>query len=293
MSRPAFEGVPRVPEIADRDFDRFRALIERTTGIHLGERKRDLVCARLGPRLRELRLPGFADYWRYLEEEDPGGEELRRLVNRITTNKTSFFREAHHFTLLSERVLRPFAEGLGHGGPRRLRLWSAGCSTGEEPWSIAMTIAAEVPSWASADVRLLATDIDSEVLATGESGTYPDERASAIPPAVLRAGFLRGRGSFAGRLQVRPQLRKLVVFRELNLIAEPWPLRAAFDAIFCRNVLIYFTPLQQRRLIERLLERLRPGGLLLLGHAESLLGMRPGLRALGRTAFEKVAGEGQ
>ena len=272
--------------ITDQEFQRFQELIERTAGIHLTAQKRQLLCSRLAPRLRALKLTGFGGYWEFLQG-DQSGDELALLVNQITTNKTSFFREGHHFEALAQKILLPFASGLARGEGRKLRIWSAACSSGEEPWSIAMTLVERLPSLGSLDVKVLATDIDTEMLAKASAGVYPLDRTEEMPRDQVARHFLRGSGSSEGLVRVRDNLRGLVTYRPLNFVEHPWPVKAQFDAIFCRNVLIYFTAALQRQVVDGLLARLRPGGLLLLGHSESMLGMRPELSCSGKTVFEK------
>jgi chemotaxis protein methyltransferase CheR len=274
--------------ITDREFQQFRALVRQHAGIALGETKRQLVCSRLGRRLRHYGYTSFSQYYRHLMEEDPDGQELVRMINAITTNKTEFFREAHHFAFLRSVVLPALAESSRGGGARRLRLWSAGCSSGEEPFSVALTMLAALPDVWSWDAKILASDIDTEMLARGEKGVYPVEQISHVPPTMVQQHFLRGKGTREGLVCLRPAPRRLVSFRRINLQDEAWPIRTTFDAIFCRNVIIYFDRELQQRLITRFIELLKPGGYLFLGHAESLLGMGMGLTYVGNTVYQKA-----
>jgi chemotaxis protein methyltransferase CheR len=276
--------------ITDREFQQFRALVRQHAGIALGDTKRQLVCSRLGRRLRHYGYTTFSQYYRHLMEEDPDGQELVRMINAITTNKTEFFREAHHFAFLRSVVLPGLAEAHRGAATRRLRIWSAGCSSGEEPFSIALTMLAALPDVWSWDARILASDIDTDMLARGEKGVYPVEQVAHVPPAMVQEHFLRGKGGREGLVCVRPGPRRLVSFRRINLQDEPWPIRTAFDAIFCRNVIIYFDRALQQRLIARFIELLKPGGYLFLGHAESLLGMGLGLTYVGNTVYQKTSG---
>src|SRR5205809_759852 len=273
--------------VTGREFREFAAFVHRQTGIALNEAKRPLVCARLRKRLRHYGYTRLQQYYDHLTERDPAGEELVRMVNALTTNKTDFFREPHHFARLRTSVR---GRGAAANGGRRLRIWSAGCSSGEEAYSIAFTILDELPDVAEWDVRILASDIDTDVLAQAEHGVYLAERLAGVPAQLRERYFLRGRGPSEGLVRVRPEVRRLVTFRRINLRDEAWPIRAAFDAIFCRNVLIYFDHALQRRVVRRLAEHLKPGGHLFLGHSESLLGMGPGLRSLGKTVYAKVRG---
>jgi chemotaxis protein methyltransferase CheR len=274
--------------ITDAEFHRFRRLVHEQTGIALNDSKRPLLCARLGKRLRRWGYSTFSEYYTHLAERDPRGEELMRMVNAITTNKTDFFREGHHFAILRSHVAAIAARAEG-GGPRTLRLWSAGCSSGEEPYSMAVTVLDALPRPGSWDVRILASDIDTDMLATAATGIYAEERVAAVPADLRRRYFVRGRGAQDGFVRVRGDVRDLITFRRINLRDDSWPIRTPLDAIFCRNVIIYFDRELQQRLAARFLELLKPGGVLFLGHSESLVGMRAGLENLGNTAYGKLA----
>ena len=286
---PATSGVPR--DLSDREFQIFRRLVATHSGIALGPHKRALLQARLGRRLRTLGLATFADYHRLLVEGDTQGEELVRFINAVTTNKTHFYREAHHFAYLAERWAPAVVGRASRGGERALRIWSAGCSTGEEAYTIAMTVADALPLAGGWSVRILASDIDTEVLKRGAAGIYSIEAAGAIPPAALKRHFLRGTGTSRGLMRVRPALRSLVTFRRINLLEAPWPVGASFDVIFCRNVLIYFDRPTQQRVLERLGTCLNDDGVLVLGHSEGILGMMNGLRHVGHTIYHKEPGD--
>jgi chemotaxis protein methyltransferase CheR len=292
-STAAIAQVSGQVSITTLEFQRFRALVHRETGIALGESKRQLLCSRLGKRLRHLGYTTFTEYYEHLLTRDPGGEERGRMINAITTNKTDFFRERHHFDILRSRVLAPIAERAARGGPRTLRLWSAGCSSGEEPYSIALTVLGALPRPWSWDVKILATDIDTDMLAVAAAGIYPADRVAGLPDELCHAHFQRGRGAQGGLVRVRSEVRSLVSFERLNLHDEQWPVRRSFDAIFCRNVIIYFDRALQQELIGRFLALLKPGGHLFLGHSESLLGMRAGLTHAGTTVYQKVAEPGR
>jgi chemotaxis protein methyltransferase CheR len=256
-----------------REFAYFRALIYREAGIHLREVKQTMLAARLTRRVRHLGLDSFADYIHHLESDDDDGEELRELINCVTTNKTDFFRERHHFEFLGDRLFPAIRARAAQGGPRRLRIWSAGCSTGEEPYSLAMTIREHfgpLPGW---DVKIIASDIDTQVLATAERGLYADERMRSVPDLCKRRYFQRRPAGSTAPWCVRPELRELIEFRQVNLIDERWPIAGPFDAIFCRNVVIYFDRPTQERLFERMAALLDPEGHLFIGHSESLIGV--------------------
>ena len=278
-------SVPR--DLSDREFETFRALVAAHTGIALGPNKRVFLQARLGKRLRALGLPTFTEYRRVLAEQDPHGEELIRFVNAVTTNRTTFYREAQHFAYLAEQW-GPAALGTDtRGGPRVARIWSAGCSTGEEPYTIAMALADALGATSAWTLRILASDINTDALTHAAAGTYGLDDIGQIPRAVLTRHFLRGVGPNAGLVRLRPALRDLVTFRRINLLEERWPIQAPFDVIFCRNVLIYFNRPTQQRVLARLVGFLKIGGVLVLGHSEGVHGMVGGLRHVGNTIYHK------
>jgi chemotaxis protein methyltransferase CheR len=256
--------------ITDEEFNIFRALILKEAGISLTGAKRQLVTSRLAKRLRYFGFTTFAQYHHYLKTQDPGGEERREMINCLTTNKTDFFRENHHFAFLREQLLPEVRERALHGAPRRLRIWSAACSSGEEPYSIAATVREAWNPLLGWDVKILASDIDTDMLRKGEEGIYPLERFAGVPDAIKHRYFLRGKGEWGTSLRARPELRDLIVFRRINLIEDPWPIRTRFDAIFCRNVIIYFNRATQQRLFARLANYLKEDGYLFVGHSESL-----------------------
>ncbi len=262
--------------LTDGDFERVRRLIHDYAGISLGAQKRSMVYNRL---VRRLRARGGVEFTRYLDLVQNGeGGEREAFVNALTTNLTAFFREPHHFELLAQRARA--ARERGDGG---MRIWSSACSTGEEAWSAAM-----VMREAGQPADILATDIDSEVLATAHEGVYAAERAAGLPPQRLHRHFLRGSGGREGFVRIRAELRPLVRFAQFNLQGAEWPAPGRFDVIFCRNVVIYFEREAQRRLADRLAAALAPGGLLLVGHAESFPASNPAFRPCGRTAYELI-----
>jgi chemotaxis protein methyltransferase CheR len=268
-------GIETPTLLGDREFELARRLIAEWAGIKLSPHKRYMVHNRLLRRLRERGVRSFAEYMETVQAE---ALEREAFINALTTNLSSFFREPHHFELLRAR-----AQQHRERERRPLRIWSAACSTGEEAWSIAMTLRE-----AGCPGDVLATDIDTSVLETGDAGVYPAERTDALPPERLRAHFLRGTGENEGWVNIRPELRGMVRFRQLNLQAQPWPAMDAFDVIFCRNVAIYFDRDAQRQLLARFAQLLRPGGLLAVGHAESFPASNRAFRACGRTAYEYV-----
>lgn len=272
-------GAEREFAMSDDDFQFIVRLIAERSGIALSEVKRNLVYSRLARRLRALQLNSFSAYCKVLEHDD--GSELEHFVNALTTNLTSFFREPKHFEYLA-RTLLPALRNRPADQP--LRIWSAGCSTGEEPYSLAMTLE---EAQGGRDARILATDLDSSVIARARTGIYEATRVESIPEATLKQWFQRGTGENSGKVRVRPGIRDRVTFRQLNLM-EPWPMRKPFDIIFCRNVVIYFDRDTQRRLFDRFADQLRPGGHLFVGHSETLHKVSDRFRLLGNTIYQRV-----
>jgi chemotaxis protein methyltransferase CheR len=261
----------------DRDFATVRNLIAEYAGIKLSLQKRNMVYNRLLRRLRARGLSNFTEYLELVQREGSGEREA--FVNALTTNLTAFFREPHHFELLHAHALQHRRRG------KPLRCWSSACSTGEEAWSIAMVLRE-----AECTGEVLGTDIDTDVLATARNGVYRMERTAGLPAERLRKHFLRGTGANDGLASVRPELRGMVRFGQLNLQSPAWPAIEPFDVIFCRNVVIYFDREFQKKLLTRLADLLVPGGLLMVGHSESFPAAHPGFRSCGRTAYERVGG---
>lgn len=276
---PAAQRVGDEFEFTDGDFRTIADLIRRHAGISLSDAKRNLVYGRLVRRLRSRGISRFSDYCALLERD--GGDEMEHFVNSLTTNLTSFLREPHHFEFLQHEWL-PTAIRTGRTA---LRAWSAGCSTGEEPYSIAMTLAEELPD--GIEARILATDLDSSAVATGEAGVYPAERVAGLSRQRIRRWFQRGVGENEGLVRVRGRLREMITFRKLNLI-DDWPMRSSFDFIFCRNVVIYFDKSVQRILFDRMADYLVPGGYLFIGHSESLYKVTDRFEPLGNTVYRRV-----
>ena len=254
------------PSLTPETFSRFQRLVHRESGINLTDAKQALLVGRLGRRLRELALPSFAEYLRVVESDEA---ELVRMIDSIATNETRFFREPRQFEFLGGDVFPRWMAEAGEGTrPRRVRVWSAGCSTGEEPYSIAMLLLSLFPRGWSLEV--LATDISTRALEKARAAIWPLERSAQIPPGYLRAFMLRGTGTQDGKMKAGPEIRGIVRFERVRLNDDAYPVAGPFDLIFCRNVLIYFDAEGKRRIVERLLDRLDPAGLLLVGHAESL-----------------------
>ena len=266
-------------EFTRHDFERVRSLIYGRAGIALADSKQEMVYSRLA---RRLRATGIASFAAYLDGLETGRmpDEWEAFTNALTTNLTSFFREAHHFPLLAEHVLKARRK---HGG--QLTIWCSASSTGEEPYSIAMTLC-EAFDTLTPPVSIVATDIDTNVLATAGAGVYPMERLDKMEPERLRRFFLKGKGAQQGLVRVRPELRQLITFRPLNLLSGDWPVRGPFDAIFCRNVMIYFDKETQRRILSRFVPLMKPDALLFAGHSENFLYVSDALRLRGKTVYE-------
>jgi len=261
------------------DFDRVRELIYARAGISLHAGKQAMVYSRLSRRLRDVGHGSFSDYLQWLEmARGPEGErEWQEFINCLTTNLTSFFREDHHFPLLAAVLAR-------HEG-RRWRIWCNAASTGEEPYSLAMTVAEALGP--SAPVQIICSDIDTKVLAKAEQGIYPAD-ARGLGTDMLKRYFMRGTGNNSGFIRVKPELRRLVEFRACNLMDAHWSLGEPFDIVFCRNVMIYFDGPTQRRVLERMRQALRPHGLLFAGHSENFSDSRDLFRLRGKTVYESV-----
>ena len=268
----------------DKDFKVLSELVYRHTGISLSPAKKELVYSRLTRRLRKLYLRTFKSYCQLLKS-DSSGEELVHFINAVTTNLTSFFRESHHFDFLCKKWLPELAAHKPK--PSRLRLWSAGCSTGEEPYSIAMCIKETFPIHNDFDIKILATDLDSSVLEKAISGIYSWDKISTIMPHRQKKWFNKGSSLNSGFVQVKPELQKLITFRQLNLMHE-WPMNGPFEGIFCRNVIIYFDKATQKILIDRFANILATGGYLFLGHSESLFKVSNRFKLVGQTIYQKL-----
>lgn len=273
--------IEREFQFSKRDFDLLRELVNKHTGISLSDHKQEMLYSRLSRRLRALNLDSFSSYYKLLQADN--GEELVQFVNAVTTNLTSFFREPHHFKLLAEALLPKLM--MKKHLSKRLRIWSAGCASGEEPYSIAIVVKEVVPvDW---DVKILATDLDSSVLAKGIGGVYEEEKiASTISTERLQRWFKKGSKPQLGRLQVVPEVQSLITFKRLNLM-DAWPMHGPFDIIFCRNVVIYFDKPTQKVLFERFANLLDDDGYLLIGHSENLFQLSTRFRLLQQTVYMK------
>ena len=269
-------------EFTDSEFQRLRELVHERTGIALSDAKRELVYGRLARRLRKLKLTSFAEYCQLVEH--PESVEIQELTNAITTNLTSFFRESYHFEQLAAEAL-PQLESV-RAASRRLRLWSAGCSTGEEPYSLAVVMRERLAHLGGWDIKLLATDIDTKVVATAAEGVYPAERFKGVSAERVRNWFppLAARPGFCA---ASPELKSLITFKQLNLL-DAWPMKGPFDIVFCRNVVIYFDKAAQRKLFDRIADMQEPGGWLFIGHSENLHNVTQRYKLVGRTVYRRL-----
>ena len=268
----------------DNDFNYISSLINEHAGIRLISAKRELVYARLAKRLRALGLNTFREYCDLLRDGD--AQELIQCINAITTNVTTFFREIHHFEYLQQTVLPALIEQKGRTAMPRLRIWSAGCSSGEEPYSIEIVLReqAALQRW---DVRILATDLDTHILERAKTGHYHINQLEKVSPERCKRWFRVGKGNNANLVSIVPELRERIRFRQLNL-KDHWPMRGPFDVIFCRNVVIYFDKEMQKKLFNRFADMLSVNGYLFIGHSESLFGISDRFKVAGRTIYRKI-----
>ncbi|QHQ36886.1 CheR family methyltransferase [Algicella marina] len=274
-----FEAGGPAGTLSEKDFQHVARRIYDLAGIVLEPQKKQMIHARLSRRLRATGISDFPAYLEFLESGKDKSEQ-QEFINAITTNLTSFFRENHHFDHFRQHVLPASLQSPD----RRLRVWSAGCSSGEEPYSIALTILAACPEPPS-DFRILATDLDTRVLDKAATGLYSADKAGDALSAYQRYARKQDDGQ---TILIQPQARNLISFLQLNLM-QPWPMKGSFDAIFCRNVLIYFDPETKSRLVNRFAKIIRPEGFLYLGHSESILGDHPAFENLGQTTYRRRA----
>ncbi|MCF6282938.1 MAG: protein-glutamate O-methyltransferase [Candidatus Polarisedimenticolaceae bacterium] len=271
-------------EFTQRDFDFLRKMSNDRTGIVVSDDKFDMFYSRLSRRVRTLGLRKFSEYCDYLKA-NPEGDESLEFINSITTNLTAFFRENHHFEYLTKTVI-PELVGK-NSADRKIRIWSSGCSTGEEPYSIAMTLHDAMSSLAGWDYRIMATDIDSNVLTTASNGIYQMERVNGVDKKLLRRWFQQGKGSNTDKVRAKKELREIISFKQINLMSD-WKLRQPRDVIFCRNVIIYFDKETKIRLVDRYAENLKTGGYLFIGHSESLFNITNRFELIGNTIYRKI-----
>jgi chemotaxis protein methyltransferase CheR len=273
--------------LSKQDFLKLSRVINETCGIKMPQEKKILLEARLRKRLRTLGMESFEEYSEFFFQQGDAAGELIHLIDVVTTNKTDFFREPQHFELLQQRLLPDLVHRHGLGIERPLRIWSAGCSTGEEPYTLAMVLnefALQEPGFSFV---ILATDISTRVLEKAELGIYNRERIEPVPAPLQRRYLLRSKDREANQVRIVPELRRQVNFRRLNFMDEDFAISESIDVIFCRNVLIYFDRETQERLIKRFCDRLRPGRYLFLGHSESINGMKLPLKSLAPSVYQK------
>jgi chemotaxis protein methyltransferase CheR len=278
-------GLAHEFSFSEEDFRHLARLAYEYAGIALADNKRNLVYSRVSRRLRALRLNTFSDYREFLAGD---AKEIESFINSISTNHTKFFREEHHFQHFRSHVVLPFAQSGGRNVGGRLRVWSAGCSSGEEPYTIAVVLKREIRDFAGCDVRILATDIDTDVLSKAARGEFTATAFDEVPKPYHSFFKAEGNDGAVDKVVMDKDVKALITFRRLNLM-EPWPFHGKFDAIYCRNVMIYFDAPTKSTLVERFTQQLKPGGWLYIGHSESLIGSHPGLQLVGRTIYQRTA----
>ncbi len=272
--------------LSDRLFQQFSSLVYEECGIHLHKGKKSLLEARLAKRLRATGLTSPKEYYDFIHSEE-GQEERIQFFNAVSTNLTYFFREPKHFEFLEQKALPEIVQRNRKEGTSRIRIWSAGCSTGEEPYSIAMCVLENLDHAARWDFKILATDISTRVLQVAQNGVYEKSKIQNVPPALRSRYFLPyADGGRKGLYQVSKELKRVVTFRRLNL-KDPYPFKGPFDVIFCRNVMIYFDKPTQEMLIQKMAHYLRPGGYLFVGHSESLTGLSHPLKYIKPAVYQK------
>lgn len=264
------------------DFDYLRKIVTETTGIIADEDKYTMYYSRLARRVRKLGLEDFTQYRSFLNKNRD--TEIIELVNSVTTNLTSFFRENHHFEFLKQDLVPMIRKR----GDRKIRIWSAGCSTGEEPYSIAITLAQAIPDFKNWDIRILATDLDTHVVKKASSAVYEESRVDGMDRLVLKSYFKNGKANNAGFVKVNPELVNMIHFSQLNLL-HAWPITDTMDCIFCRNVVIYFDKPTKNKLVERFADQLIDDGHLFMGHSESLFKSTERFKLLGKTIYQKTS----
>ncbi len=274
------------PELGTREYKAIQHLIFELAGISLSDHKQIMVKGRLSKRLRKLELDSYAEYLSLLSSSN-AGEEITHFINSLTTNKTSFFREQHHFQYLKQKAFPQLVEQAKDGRPKKLRIWCSASSTGEEPYSIAMTVRDFFGASSEWDIRILASDIDTNVLQTASQGVYGNEYVEDIPKDMLHRYFHRAGERQHIQWEAKSDLKDLITFRRINLMELNWPIHAVFDIVFCRNVMIYFNPDSQKTLIQRFANKMQSGGHLIIGHSESLFGISDVFKPIGETVYLK------
>jgi chemotaxis protein methyltransferase CheR len=271
---------PQASGLKTREFDQIRELAYQYCGLNIHAGKEELVAARLGKVMRQLDIPTFAQYYQYVTT-DKSGQALVVMIDALTTNHTSFFREPQHFEFLSSVILPALANR------QRIDIWSAACSTGEEPYSLAMATLEHYEKGHTPEIHIMATDISTRAIAAGEVGVYPVERVQGMDRAMMKKYLLRGSGKSDGLCRIKPHVRNLVQFQRTNLM-EPFPNIGMFPLILCRNIMIYFDAPTQEQLVRRLCQQLEPGGYLFIGHSESLNGISHPLKYVRPAIYRKT-----
>ncbi len=301
MTMPTLES--SIVAMDMREFKTFRELIHRKTGIWLRDGKQAMLAGRLSKRLRHHGMNDFATYAAYVETVQDGGKELAEIINCVTTNKTSFFREKHHFDFLAQKLVPDLIAGAALGRARNIRIWSAACSTGEEPYSIAISVldalkgghvSSSLPSTLGVPppppggwhVEVVASDIDTGVLATAAQGIYDQSSLEDVPTPLQTKYFLRGKGNMAGQVRVKKEVAQLVKFQRINLMDNQWAIEGKFDVIFFRNALIYFNRETQEMFLRKMLGYLKARGHLILGHSEHVPWLNDSVEALNNTIHQ-------
>lgn len=273
-------------EMSDDDFSLFRSMIYKSIGINMPPAKKLMLSSRLNKRLRELGMESYREYYNYLNSSEGLSKEYQNMVDVVTTNKTDFFREAVHFKMLSGVVLPHLLAGERFRQGNRINIWSAGCSTGEEPYSIAMT-ASEFFSSGIGAFTIYATDISTKVLCHAVNAVYSEELVKPVPEHMIKKYVMKGKGEKEGYVRMVPQIRNSVRFAKLNLMDERFKLGASMDVVFCRNVIIYFDRPTQRELFRKIYDVVTPGGYLFIGSSESLFGINESFVSVGPSVYRK------
>lgn len=292
VSRPSISSIlssSSTIQISEQEFEMFRRLIYDKSGIHLNPAKKNLLQTRLMKRLHQLKCESFFQYYRHIKD-DPTGEELIVMLNAVSTNLTKFFREEEHFSFLDNTALPDLIARKHKNGERRLRVWSAGCSSGEEAYSIGITVLNHIETPFVWDIKILGTDISTDILEKAAEGIYEEEKVISIPKDQLHAYFLKGDGSYHGYYKVKPILQHIISFRRLNLIDDHYPFKGRFDFIFCRNVMIYFDKKIQEGIVNRFYNYLEEGGYLFIGHSESLNWVKSPFKYVMPAVYRKEGG---
>ncbi len=280
---PIVENKTREFRFTEKDFNSLRKISNKHTGIIVTDDKYDMYYSRLVKRLRKLGLKDFSSYVSYLKTSED--TEFTPFIDSITTNLTSFFREKHHFDQMKSELIPEMCQRSDISGG--IKIWSAGCSTGEEPYTIAMTFAEGLENKPGVKATIMASDIDTTVLSKASNGIYDIERVKGLPVNIKKRWFFRGKGKNNGKVKVSPELQKMLEFRQVNLM-ESWPMKERFHLLFCRNVVIYFDRPTKMKLFDRFADQIVEGGFMILGHSESLQGLTDRFETIGKTVYRKI-----